>query len=99
LSYTIPASIFNLSSIRALRISYNQLEATLPSDVSITLPNLQTIGLSANQFTGSIPFTMQQIWNTFEATPTNLLDQPPIILEVEELVIRTFCCLCSTLFT
>ena len=33
----LQSSISNLSSIRALRISYNQLEATLPSDIGINL--------------------------------------------------------------
>ena len=75
LSGTIPASIFNLSSIRALRISYNQLEATLPSDIGITLPNLQTLGLSASQFTGSVPsdrgITLPSIRSVYAITASN----------------------------
>lgn len=44
-------------------MSDNQLEGTPPLNLGITLPNLQSLARSSNQFTGFIPFTISKATN------------------------------------
>ncbi|KAL3619768.1 hypothetical protein CASFOL_034680 [Castilleja foliolosa] len=55
----IPYGLFNLSSIKEIRIWYNELSGTLPSDMCNNLPNLSWLSLSDNQIEGQIP---RNIW-------------------------------------
>ncbi|XP_058216644.1 uncharacterized protein LOC131327496 [Rhododendron vialii] len=55
---TFSFSIYNLSSIRELYLPYNQIEGCLPSDLGITLLNLQRLVLAENLFTGYIPISV-----------------------------------------
>ncbi|KAF3455326.1 hypothetical protein FNV43_RR05774 [Rhamnella rubrinervis] len=59
LSGTIPTSLYNISSIREIVMAdNNQLRGTLPGNIGITLPNLEALGLSDNEFSGSIPASL-----------------------------------------
>ncbi|KAI8570750.1 hypothetical protein RHMOL_Rhmol01G0060900 [Rhododendron molle] len=55
---TFRFSIFNLTFMRYLEVSNNQIEGSLPSDLGITLPNLQRLDLGDNLFTGYIPISV-----------------------------------------
>nr|XP_023910066.1 probable LRR receptor-like serine/threonine-protein kinase At3g47570 [Quercus suber] len=54
----IPPSFGNLSSLEV-----NQIQGHLPSDIGITLPNLETFTISNNQFIGSIPISISSASN------------------------------------
>ncbi|XP_059639127.1 putative receptor-like protein kinase At3g47110 [Cornus florida] len=55
LSGMFPTTFYNISSISYIALSLNQLHGTLPPDLGLTLPNLQTFLIGANQFYGPIP--------------------------------------------
>ncbi|CAN1286277.1 Probable LRR receptor-like serine/threonine-protein kinase At3g47570, partial [Linum perenne] len=64
LSGEIPASIFNLSSLKDLWLGYNyQLGGNLPWSLGISLPNLDNFDVAFNQFTGSIPPSLSNASN------------------------------------
>ncbi|CAN1137313.1 Receptor kinase-like protein Xa21 [Linum perenne] len=64
LSGEIPASIFNLTSLTLLSFGFNyQLHGNLPSDLGISLPNLEYFDVAYNQFTGSIPSSLSNSTN------------------------------------
>ncbi|XP_030965907.1 LRR receptor-like serine/threonine-protein kinase EFR [Quercus lobata] len=63
LSGTIPPLFFNISSITKIDVAVNQIQVHLPSDIGITLPNLETITVSKNQFIGSIPISISSASN------------------------------------
>ncbi|CAN1295321.1 Probable LRR receptor-like serine/threonine-protein kinase At3g47570 [Linum perenne] len=64
LSCEIPASIFNLTSLTLLSFGFNyQLHGNLPSDLGISLPNLEYFDVAYNQFTGSIPSSISNSTN------------------------------------
>ncbi|XP_047961828.1 probable LRR receptor-like serine/threonine-protein kinase At3g47570 [Salvia hispanica] len=51
---SIPSSLFNISTMKTLAISFNELSGTLPLDLGNKLPNLDTLLLSTNLFSGPI---------------------------------------------
>ncbi|XP_031254688.1 receptor kinase-like protein Xa21 [Pistacia vera] len=57
---TIPSLIFNLSSLIFMDFSNNSLSGSLPENMCQHLPNLETLHLSYNQFTGPIPHNLGQ---------------------------------------
>lgn len=48
-------SIFNLSKLELLGLSYNDLSSNLPSSQTIGLPNHQILFLNNNRLSGEIP--------------------------------------------
>ena len=65
LSGTIHPLFFNISSIRVIDVGNNQIQGHLPSDIGITLPNLETFTLGNTQFIGSIPVSISNASNLF----------------------------------
>ncbi|KAG6388697.1 hypothetical protein SASPL_150129 [Salvia splendens] len=55
LSGSIPYAIFNVSSLREIRIRNNSLSGWLPSEMCDNLPNIEALDISANQLSGEIP--------------------------------------------
>lgn len=57
LSGTIPPSFFNLSSLEVFDfdVSRNQIQGSLPSDIGNSPPNLESLGIGLNRFTGTFP--------------------------------------------
>ncbi|XP_047959459.1 LRR receptor-like serine/threonine-protein kinase FLS2 [Salvia hispanica] len=55
LSDAIPPLIFNISTLQTLDLSYNQFSGNLPSNMGLSLPNLQVLALQSNKLTGPIP--------------------------------------------
>ena len=55
---TIPPLFFNISLITQVDIGANQIQGHLPSNIGITLPNLEIFTISSNQFTRSIPISI-----------------------------------------
>ncbi|KAL4629096.1 hypothetical protein ACB092_05G284900 [Castanea dentata] len=58
LSGLIPSSLYNLSSLTVLALGNNELSGSLPTDLFLTLPHLQNLQISINQFTGSLPASL-----------------------------------------
>lgn len=58
LSSTIPPTLFNLSSLNYFSVAVNQFHHNLPLDIGTTLPNLQALLLSDNQFGGTLPSSL-----------------------------------------
>ncbi|KAL8513179.1 hypothetical protein ACS0TY_019392 [Phlomoides rotata] len=52
---SIPSTIFNISTLEVLQLSFNQFEGTLPSSMGISLSNLEELSLNGNRFSGPIP--------------------------------------------
>ncbi|XP_050257680.1 inactive LRR receptor-like serine/threonine-protein kinase BIR2 [Quercus robur] len=50
-----PREIENCTSIMGLDLSGNELTGTIPSDISLLLPNVTSLDLSSNNFAGEIP--------------------------------------------
>ncbi|XP_074279790.1 receptor kinase-like protein Xa21 [Silene latifolia] len=61
LSGTLPLSLFNLSFLQEIEFNDNQLYGELPADIGFTIPQLQTLRLQGNNFSGSIPITIQNL--------------------------------------
>ena len=55
LNGSIPSSIFNISTMQELALSYNDFSGTLPSYVGSSLVNLERLLLNRNGFSGPIP--------------------------------------------
>lgn len=58
MSGTVPASLYNISSLEELSISANRLHGRLPAGLGSTVPNLQNFYVGANQFDGPIPSSL-----------------------------------------
>ena len=63
LSGKIPPSIFNLSSIKYFDVAFNQIQGHHPSDIGITLPNIEKLSVAINQFIGPIPISISNASN------------------------------------
>ena len=57
------SSIFNLSSLKTFDVGVNQIQGHLPSDIGITLPNIELLSIINNQFTGPIPISISNASN------------------------------------
>lgn len=55
---TVPACMFNMTSLLSLHLVANQLVGSLPADAFVS-PNLQDLSLSHNLLTGTIPSQIQ----------------------------------------
>ncbi|KAK2972553.1 hypothetical protein RJ640_022404, partial [Escallonia rubra] len=55
LASTIPASIFNISTLQIMSAVYNQLSGALPLYASHQLANLESLHLGYNKLSGNIP--------------------------------------------
>ncbi|ONI10720.1 LOW QUALITY PROTEIN: hypothetical protein PRUPE_4G063400 [Prunus persica] len=51
----IPSSIFNISMISEISLSFNQLSGSLPANIGLRLPNLQYLYIGATDLSGVIP--------------------------------------------
>ena len=51
----IAATIFNISSLLDISLSYNSLSGSLPMDICNTNPKLKVLNLSSNHLSGQIP--------------------------------------------
>jgi len=60
-----------LTNLRALRLSGNNLSGSIPSDLG-NIPNLYILDLSNNQFTGSIPAQLANIFT--HESPFHIID-------------------------
>ena len=79
---TILSSLYNISFISILLITDNQLSGTLPTNIGLTLPNLQFFEISMNKFFGPIAISIcnasqlqmfEIAYNNFMGSvPTNL---------------------------
>ena len=55
---SIPSSIFNLSSLQEISLSFNKFSGHLSSDMFDHLPQLWYLDLSRNQLSGEIPTSL-----------------------------------------
>ena len=55
LTGSIPATIFNISSLLNISLSYNSLSGSLPMNICNTNPKLKELNLSSNHLSGQIP--------------------------------------------
>jgi hypothetical protein len=69
-------------------VSGNQIQGSLPSDIGITLPNIQTFIFSDNQFTGSIPVSISNAsnLNIFELGQNQLIGKVPPLEKLNQLI-------------
>ncbi|KAL6131644.1 hypothetical protein ACLB2K_070018 [Fragaria x ananassa] len=51
----LPLSLFNMSSMEVFSITANKLNGILPPSIGLNMPNLQTIQIAKNEFSGQIP--------------------------------------------
>lgn len=65
-SGTIPRGIFDLSSLVSLSLPFNRFEGDLPSDLGLTLPNLQVLNIGHNLLTGPLPASLSNASNLVE---------------------------------
>lgn len=54
----IPLQLFNMSSMVYFGVTQNQLIGEIPQEIGFSLPNVQTLLLDGNQFTGRIPVSI-----------------------------------------
>ncbi|XP_059627079.1 probable LRR receptor-like serine/threonine-protein kinase At3g47570 [Cornus florida] len=82
-----PPSLFNHSSRTTIDVSTNQIQWSLPSSFGITIPNLQFLGISQNQFIGSIPVSISNATNLafFVAGSNNLTGKVPTLQKLQKL--------------
>ena len=57
----VPSSIYNNSSLTILSLGGNQLHGSIPNNLGLSLPYLQLLELSRNQFIGAIPTSLTSI--------------------------------------
>ena len=56
----IPASLFNISSLKEIALQNNSLSGSLPENICHNLPNLGTLYLDLNTFSGQIPSSIDE---------------------------------------
>ena len=56
----IPASIFNISSLKYIALQNNSLTGSLPEDICHHLSNLKELYLNLNKFFGQIPSSIDE---------------------------------------
>ncbi|GMP71740.1 hypothetical protein CsSME_00030032 [Camellia sinensis var. sinensis] len=52
---SIPATIFNISTLQEVAFLQNQLSGKLPSSTGVSLPNLKKLFLGENELSGIVP--------------------------------------------
>nr|XP_043620331.1 probable LRR receptor-like serine/threonine-protein kinase At3g47570 [Erigeron canadensis] len=62
----IPPSLYNLTSLRVISFTNNEIIGDLPKDIGLQLPNLEFFQITANNFTGIIPFSFSNCSNLVE---------------------------------
>ncbi|CDP19383.1 unnamed protein product [Coffea canephora] len=70
LSGIIPASIFNSSAITVISVGGNSFHGNLPTNIGLTLPNLEALGVGGNNFYGNFPSSITN------ASGLEILDLP-----------------------
>ncbi|KAK0583727.1 hypothetical protein LWI29_002213 [Acer saccharum] len=55
LTGSLPSSLFNLSSVIGIDLIKNNISGTLPMDICHYWPNIQSLNLSFNKFSGQLP--------------------------------------------
>ncbi|KAH9648478.1 protein kinase domain-containing protein [Citrus sinensis] len=50
-----PVTIFNMSALKEISLLNNSLSGSLPSRIDLSLPNVETLNLGINSFSGTIP--------------------------------------------
>ncbi|ONI01816.1 hypothetical protein PRUPE_6G160900, partial [Prunus persica] len=80
----IPSSLFNISTVRALFLSPNQLSGSLPANIGLGLPNLQHLYIAANDLSGVIP----NLSNAFTLIKIDLSKN-----SLTRFILRTLCAL------
>ncbi|XP_071724606.1 uncharacterized protein [Rutidosis leptorrhynchoides] len=64
LTGTIHPSIFNLTLMQTFGVGFNGgIQGNLPSNIGMTLPNLQWFSVAENNFTGNIPVSLSNASN------------------------------------
>ncbi|XBI11283.1 hypothetical protein VPH35_138374 [Triticum aestivum] len=71
LSGTVPNTLYNISSLTYLGMGMNILVGEIPYNIGYTLPNIQTLIMQGNNFTGQIPISVA---NTTNLQVINLRD-------------------------
>jgi Leucine-rich repeat (LRR) protein len=71
LSGTVPASLYNISTMTYLNMGINSLIGEIPNNIGHTLQNIQTLILQGNKFRGQIPASLALATNI---QVTNLRD-------------------------
>ena len=56
----IPASIFNISSLKYIAFQNNSLSGSLPENTCHHLPNLEVLYLDLNKFSGQLPSSINE---------------------------------------
>ncbi|XP_024043467.1 LRR receptor-like serine/threonine-protein kinase FLS2 [Citrus clementina] len=51
----VPVTIFNMSALKEISLLNNSLSGSLPSRIDLSLPNVETLNLGINSFSGTIP--------------------------------------------
>ncbi|XP_050148383.1 probable leucine-rich repeat receptor-like protein kinase At5g63930 isoform X1 [Malus sylvestris] len=51
----VPATIFNVSMIREIGLSFGRLSGSLPANIGLGVPNLKFLFAASNNFSGGIP--------------------------------------------
>ena len=54
----LPSSLYNLSFLIGLIVSFNQFKGSLPSNMFFTLPHLMIIEMEGNQLSSPIPISI-----------------------------------------
>ncbi|XWS56645.1 hypothetical protein CRYUN_Cryun09bG0103800 [Craigia yunnanensis] len=63
LSGSIPSAIYNISSLHMISLPSNNLYGSLPQDICRHLPNLDTLYLYTNEFSGQTPSSINECRN------------------------------------
>uniref|UniRef100_A0A3B6CGS1 Uncharacterized protein n=1 Tax=Triticum aestivum TaxID=4565 RepID=A0A3B6CGS1_WHEAT len=63
LSGSVPASIYNISTLTYLAMGANILAGEIPYNIGYTLPSIQSLVMGVNKFHGQIPTSLSNTTN------------------------------------